>query len=140
MRVLICGGRDFGTSTDEKHWMLDQLTRLNAQHGFSAIIEGGAPGADTGARIFGEISSIPVETFRADWRKHGPAAGPIRNQRMIDEGKPDVVIAFPGGRGTADMVRRARTAGLRVIEASAKENPAEAGPSCPISTKIGQPA
>jgi Lhr-like helicase len=37
---------------------------------------------------------------------------------MIDEGKPDLVIAFPGGRGTADMVGRARKAGIRVVEIS----------------------
>jgi hypothetical protein len=33
---------------------------------------------------------------------------------MIDEGKPDLVIAFPGGRGAADMVSRAIKAGIRV--------------------------
>ena len=52
----------------------------------------------------------------ADWAKHGRKAGPIRNQRMIDEGRPDLVVAFPGGTGTADMVERARVAGIRVIE------------------------
>lgn len=45
---------------------------------------------------------------------NGKAAGPIRNQRMLDEGKPDLVVAFPGGRGTADMVRRAKAAGVPV--------------------------
>ena len=37
---------------------------------------------------------------------------------MLDEGKPDLVIAFPGGKGTADMARRAREAGIEVIEVS----------------------
>jgi hypothetical protein len=50
----------------------------------------------------------------ADWNTHGRAAGPIRNQRMLDEVKPELVVAFPGGRGTADMVRRAREAGVNV--------------------------
>jgi hypothetical protein len=45
-------------------------------------------------------------------------AGPIRKQQMLDEGKPDLVVAFPGGRGTAHMVRIARAAGIEVIEAS----------------------
>ena len=47
----------------------------------------------------------------ADWTKHGKAAGPIRNQKMLDE-CPDLVVAFPGGKGTADMVRRAMKAGI----------------------------
>jgi hypothetical protein len=52
----------------------------------------------------------------ADWKAHGRAAGPIRNQRMIDEHRPELVVAAPGGRGTADMVRRARAAGIEVFE------------------------
>lgn len=55
-------------------------------------------------------------TYCANWTRDGKAAGPIRNQRMIDEGKPDLVVAFPGGRGTADMVRRAKAAGVKVME------------------------
>jgi hypothetical protein len=48
----------------------------------------------------------------ADWEKLGRSAGPIRNQAMLDEGRPDLVVAFPGHHGTADMVRRARAAGV----------------------------
>jgi hypothetical protein len=59
---------------------------------------------------------IPCSVYMADWDGLGRKAGPIRNQRMLDEGKPDLVIAFPGGRGTADMVRRAREAGVEVVE------------------------
>jgi hypothetical protein len=42
----------------------------------------------------------------------------MRNQQMLDEGRPTLVVAFPGGRGTADMMRRARVAGIEVIEIS----------------------
>lgn len=52
--------------------------------------------------------------FPANWDAHGRAAGAIRNKQMLLEGKPDLVIAFPGGRGTADMVRRAQEAGVVV--------------------------
>lgn len=55
--------------------------------------------------------------FRADWEQCGRQAGPLRNARMLAEGRPDAVIAFPGGKGTADMVRKARAAGLPVVEA-----------------------
>ena len=81
------------------------------------VIHGGARGADDLARQWGEISvGIEGVEFRADWTARGKAAGMIRNQRMLDEGRPDLVVAFPGGRGTADMVRRARKAGVEVIE------------------------
>jgi len=63
--------------------------------------------------------NLAIRSFPADWEKDGLAAGPMRNQRMLDEGKPDLVIAFPGGRGTADMVQRAKAAHVRVIEISA---------------------
>ena len=51
----------------------------------------------------------------AEWHRLGRKAGPIRNQRMLDEGKPDLVVAFPGGTGTAGMVALACKAGVRVI-------------------------
>jgi hypothetical protein len=40
----------------------------------------------------------------------------LRNQRMLDEGKPDLVVAFTGGGGTKDLVRRAVKAGVSVHE------------------------
>jgi hypothetical protein len=58
--------------------------------------------------------------FHAEWEKLGRKAGPLRNQLMLDEGRPDVVVAFPGGRGTEDMMMRARSAGVDVIEAAAQ--------------------
>jgi hypothetical protein len=50
-----------------------------------------------------------------DWKRYGNAAGPIRNQRMLEWG-PDLVVAFAGGTGTAGMVALARAAGVPVIE------------------------
>lgn len=110
MRVLVCGGRDYNDCVRVGL----QLRMLKA----TQVIEGGATGADYCAAHWAAKAGIPVETYPADWKTHGKAAGPIRNQQMIDEGKPDVVIAFPGGRGTADMVRRAQSAGIPVIEAA----------------------
>jgi len=52
----------------------------------------------------------------AEWDKFGRRAGPLRNEQMLREGKPDVVVAFPGGRGTAHMVRIAKEAGIDVLE------------------------
>lgn len=89
---------------------------LNALENVTCIIEGGAQGADTFARGWAQGRGIEVRTFKANWDAYGKAAGPIRNQHMIYEGKPDIVIAFPGGPGTADCVRRARSSEIEVRE------------------------
>jgi hypothetical protein len=80
------------------------------------IIHGKAKGADRIADEWAVVNFLPIEEYPADWDAHGKAAGAIRNQQMLDEGKPDMVVAFPGRVGTADMVRRARKAGIRVAE------------------------
>lgn len=112
MRAIVCGGRNFGNA----EIMDRELKRL----GVTFVIEGGADGADTLAwrwarHNLGKGSEHSMH-FEARWDKHGKAAGPIRNQQMIDEGKPEAVVAFAGGRGTADMVRRAKRAGIPVYE------------------------
>ena len=122
MRVLVCGGRDFDRAT-AWNWLerfaygeIAEVTGVNRPK-ITALIHGGARGADEGAAEWGKSEGLRVLAFPADWKKHGKAAGPIRNQRMIDEGKPDVVIAFPGGRGTANMVGLAKASGIRVVHA-----------------------
>lgn len=108
LRVLVCGGRDYADAQN--------VAKTLATYPIGALIQGGAAGADRLAKLWAMKHNVPLSEFKADWLKNGKAAGPIRNQRMLDEGKPDLVIAFPGGRGTADMVRRAKAAGIRVIE------------------------
>jgi hypothetical protein len=80
----------------------------------TTVVHGGAKGADALAGRWADAREVNTEVFYADWAR-GKRAGPERNQRMLDS-KPDLVVAFPGGRGTADMVRRAKAAGIEVIE------------------------
>lgn len=113
MRYLICGGRDADQEIRDAVW---NWVMGNAAPG-DVIIYGGARGVDYEAMIAAQaLPGVKHLPFQADWQSHGRAAGPIRNQRMIDEGKPDLVVSFLGGRGTADMVRRARKAGIAVQE------------------------
>ena len=95
----------------DRDWLFRDLDAFRSTRGVTIIISGCARGADTLGIEWAEARGIEVGRFPADWDTHGRAAGPIRNQRMLDEGKPDLVVAFPGGRGTADMVRRARARG-----------------------------
>ncbi|MDO6967009.1 SLOG family protein [Rhizobium alvei] len=129
-KVLVCGGRHFGVyppaATDDKRKRVraemrlanETLDCIHVDRKITRIINGGASGADTLARAWAERKMVSCLTEIADWSKYGKAAGPMRNQKMLDEYKPDLVVAFPGGRGTADMVSRARVAGVEVIEAS----------------------
>lgn len=113
MRVLVCGGRDF---SDREQ--MDKVLRFLDRHKgpISCVIHGAYKGADTLADEWAKGCGLPVEPYPADWKKHDKAAGPIRNRQMLDEGKPDYVVAFRGNQGTAGMVSMAKARGLKVFE------------------------
>lgn len=115
IRVLVCGGRSFADKV--KVWTT--LSQIHARDGITCLIHGAAPGADTLAEEWAAERHVSRHRFPAQWEKHGKAAGPIRNQAMIDRGRPDLVVAFPGGAGTADMVRRAKADDIKILEISA---------------------
>lgn len=111
MRVLVCGGRDF----DNRNLVNYVLNNLDAQQRIDVIIHGDAPGADLCADDWARHRQIAIVRYPADWTTHGKSTGPKRNARMLTDGRPDLVVAFPGGKGTADMVKRARKAKIQVI-------------------------
>lgn len=118
MRILVCGGREY----DNYSQFMDKMEKLVENYwGDLVIIHGDAKGADFLARIWAVYHEETELRFPANWGKHGKTAGAIRNQQMLDEGKPDIVLAFPGGTGTVDMIRRARKAGVRVVEVGTNE-------------------
>jgi predicted Rossmann-fold nucleotide-binding protein len=109
-KVLVCGGRDYADYADVR----DRLDWFHHQYGISVIIHGAAHGADALAQKWAVEREIPYYGVPAKWKAHGRKAGPLRNQEMLDTTKPDALVAFPGGRGTADMVKRAEDAGIKV--------------------------
>lgn len=110
MKVLVCGDRNW---TDQR-LVERELSTLPAG---TVIIQGGARGADTIAKIIAHKLRFPVIQVNADWDKFHRVAGLLRNQRMLDT-KPDFVIAFhdnlEGSKGTKDMVVRSLKAGKPV--------------------------
>lgn len=112
MRVLICGGRKFYNKVLFRYTM----NMLHADTAITLVIHGGAYGADWLAKYWAESMHIPCEEYKANWLGQGRSAGPRRNYFMLKESKPDIVVAFPGGKGTADMVKKARKAGVEVKE------------------------
>lgn len=128
MKVLVCGGR--------KYWKMFEMTaildKLNKERVIHFIIHGDAPGADRLAGQWADRRGILCKPYPADWdnitrpgavvrnrkgygTQYDAAAGHVRNQKMLDVEKPDLVVAFPGGDGTQDMIRRAEAAGVKVF-------------------------
>lgn len=108
MRLLVTGGRDYR----DFQALATLLDAIHAQTPITLLIHGAAPGTDSLAAAWAAFRHVPAQAYPADWTTHGKAAGPIRNQQMLTEGRPDAYLALPGGRGTADMVRRCKRAGI----------------------------
>lgn len=128
LTVLVCGGRDYGDIKQPDPVRLEQYFQVmktlddlaasswprRPDGGLDVrIVSGAARGVDSVAIDWAKVNMVECLQFPADWEKHGKSAGAIRNKQMLDEGKPDLVVAFPGGRGTANMAKQAR---MRKIE------------------------
>lgn len=110
MRLLITGDRRWDEPLPIRRCLEDLKPDV--------IIHGAARGADRLADVIAESLGIEREPYPADWGRYKKGAGPIRNQQMLDEGKPDLVVFFhrslEGSSGTGDMVARALLSGLPV--------------------------
>lgn len=116
MRVLICGSRNWKEEDVLPEYRIETYIKTLPPN--TVIIHGAAPGADTVAdRVATELGHTPLP-FEAKWGLYGDSAGPIRNQEMLDIGKPDRVAAFHedigNSKGTRDMIDRARKARLPI--------------------------
>ena len=112
MKVLVCGGRGYWKK-EKVEGVLDLLHRTI---GITGIVAGGATGADELGVAWAFKRGVPWKERPARWNLYHLAAGGIRNQEMLDLDEPNLVVAFPGKRGTADMVHRARWNGVTVLE------------------------
>lgn len=118
-RILVCGGRDF----NDIEYVYSYLDALEPY----VVIHGDCQGADRFAgkwafdnRHLG-VMELPFPVTEEEWRRLGGRAGPLRNRRMLEEGCPDLVLAFfPGGPGTKDMIVAAREAGIETWEIAAR--------------------
>jgi hypothetical protein len=114
MKILVCGGRKFGLCIRDIELLqktLDSYDKTNL-----VIVHGAAAGADSLAGRWALENDVSVEEYPALWSKYGRYAGIERNERMLLSSNPDLVIAFPGGTGTAHMKRFARSEGYAVLE------------------------
>lgn len=119
MRILITGSRDWDDFHAVENSILGALydAEVSPYDDDIVVVHGDCPtGADAAADQVGRLWGFEVEAWPADWDSHGKAAGPIRNQQMVNAGA-DLCLAFPLGesRGTRDCVRRADAAGIPVL-------------------------
>lgn len=112
MRLLVCGGRDY----TNKEYLYGCLDKFKETRGIDTIISGKAKGADTLAEQYAFDRNIMFVGYRADFARLGKKAGPLRNIQMLKEGLPDCIMAFPGGKGTAHMIKIAKEANIEVVE------------------------
>jgi hypothetical protein len=109
-RVLVCGGRFYANF----EFVGKTLTQVHQVLGITLLIHGGASGVDSLANAWADERGIPVQVFPVDWENGGLATVPARNTQMLRDGKPDHVVAFPGGPGTLDLLDRVRAADLPI--------------------------
>lgn len=104
--VVVTGGRDYKDNATVGE-VLDEVAP-------TAVVHGGAPGTDTLCAQWARAHGVTSRTYPAPRQTHGNSAGPVRNQAMLDCERPDLLVAFPGGKDTADMMRRAQNAGIPI--------------------------
>ena len=118
MKVLVCGGRDY----DEWPKLKEKLDELHETFKFTEVIHGAAQGADRLAGVWSRWNNIKESPYPADWKKDGKRAGYVRNARMLKEGKPELIIAFKGGKGTQMMIKLAEDSGVEVYDLDRRLN------------------
>lgn len=111
MRVVVTGGRNYTNDLA----VAGELWALYVDDPSEFIVaHGGAKGADMLADDWCDRVGVEKRVYPANWAAHGRAAGPIRNRKMLEEFRPAIVLAFPGGAGTANCVKTARELGILV--------------------------
>jgi len=124
MRVVVTGGRGFRDTSKS----FSALDALHARRKITVLIAGEADGLDKRARVWAKRRGVPFLPMPAPWddiehpeaviryllngKPYDVTAGLRRNQKMIDDGKPDFALVFEGGSGTADMRARIVAAGI----------------------------
>lgn len=126
--ILVTGSRDW---TNEETIRNTLILIVSGMEKAICLVHGAARGADSLAASVGKSFGWKVIPVPADWDKYGKAAGPIRNSQMLDEYKPDIVVAFhddlPNSKGTKDCVEKALRKGVPVLLFNSKGRTTQLG-------------
>jgi len=110
MKAIVAGGRDY--KWNAKDYLL--LHEIVVEYSIDEIVSGMATGIDSMGIKYAHENDIKLHECPAEWGKYGRAAGPIRNGYMAYYS--DMLIVWPGGRGTKNMIKQAKEAGIGIIE------------------------
>ncbi|MDU6748097.1 MAG: DUF2493 domain-containing protein [Bradyrhizobium sp.] len=133
MRLLVCGGRHFEDAEMVHH----ELTALHWRKPISVVVHGSIAGVGIIAEAWARRHGIAVVRYPPNWEFYGKKAEGLRSDFMLTDSRPDFVVAFPGGRHTADLVQRAISVGLAVLAI-----PPNTAGACPVAKhppQRGQP-
>lgn len=112
--AVVCGSH-FGDGTPDGSVVARGVREWLRLYGpIHHMVTGGASGVDSIAHALALTLGLVASVIPALWGKYGDAAGPIRNRQILEKFDVDVVLAFPGGNGTADMIGLAEAAGIPV--------------------------
>lgn len=114
MIVAVTGSRTWA----DRVFLGAALDQIHSATPIRCVHHGGARGADTMADEWAEANHVARCIWRPDWNTLGKQAGPLRNAKMLEMGKPNLVVAFKDksdSRGTDDCLRKARERGIRTI-------------------------
>jgi len=113
VRVIIAGSRHIPDDMADRV-VAAAMTRWGITP--TVILSGTAEGVDQAGERWAEARSIPIERYPADWKKHGRAAGPLRNKEMAENADATLVIWDGVSRGSKSMLREAKKRKLAVAE------------------------
>ena len=116
MRLIIAGGRHL----DDVALIRAALARAHAIRPITVLIHGGSGALGITAEDWAREMRLHVVRYPANWRELGKRAEAMRNAFMLEDSRPDMVLALPGGNDTADLVANAKRLSLPVIDAEGK--------------------
>lgn len=127
MRLLVAGGRHLNDVALIHH----ALNLVHARHPVSVLIHGGHAFLGVAAEDWARDRRLHVLRYPANWREFGKRAEGIRNAFMLEDSRPDLLLALPGGEDTRALVLNAVSRGLRVLDRTGR-SPGEPG-ICPAA-------
>lgn len=110
MRLIICGGRHFRDMALVER----ELTRIHAANPIDVLVHGGSAGIGMPAEAWGNEHDVHIVRY-PPCRCSGRSSDARRDMFMLSDGRPDAILAFPGGRRTKALVQMAEAQGIPVI-------------------------
>lgn len=118
IRVAIVGSRIF----DDYKLLEKTMDSFVIKHGIpNLVVSGGAKGADTLGELWAKKNGIKTLIFKPEWKKHGKAAGIIRNGDIVNEATHMVAFVKGKSKGTKDSTSKAKKLGIPIIEVMVEE-------------------